>query len=220
MADLHRLPHRLGDAPPGRVDQRPRRRARDENPRQVEQQRRVLVAARIQARQRHQEFAPAQIGVADQVEGGIGRDEAASGERPQQMRAAGADHAFDLGETGRALGHRRRLRAGMADIDGVQQRRHRLADRGPVRRFVVARGEERLAQAFQPPLLAQLGQPGAAQQRPQRRIAERRPVELAKMRIAAARVQEHRIADVIERRAVLPGRQRAVGGAGEMLKTH
>src|SRR6266446_7976708 len=40
------------------------------------------------------------------------------------------------------------------------------------------------------------------------------------MRVAAARAQQHRIADVIQRRAVLPGRQRAVGGTGEMLKTH
>ena len=96
VADLHRLPHRLGDALPGRVDQRARRRARDEHPRQVEQQRRVLVAARIQAGQRHQHFAAAQIRVADQVEGGIGRNEAVAAERFEQMRAAVADHALDL----------------------------------------------------------------------------------------------------------------------------
>ena len=57
------------------------RRARDEDARQVEQQRRVLVAARVQPGQRHQQFAAAQIGIADQVEGGIGRDEAVPAER-------------------------------------------------------------------------------------------------------------------------------------------
>ena len=220
MADLHRLPHRLGDAAPGRVDQRARGRARDENPRQVEQQRRVLVAARIEPAQRHRQFAPADIGVADQVEGGVGRDEAALRERAQQMRAAAADHRFDLGQACRALRRRRRLGVGMAEIDGVEQRRDRLADRGPVRRLLVARGDQRLAQPLQPRFFAQLGQSRAAQQRAQRRIAKRGPVELGEMRIAAARVQEHRIADVIERGAILPGRQRAVGGTGEMLKGH
>ena len=76
MADLHRLPHRFGDAGPGRVDQGAGRRARDEDPRQVEQQRRVLVAAGIESGQRHQQFTAPDVGVADQVEGGIGRDEA------------------------------------------------------------------------------------------------------------------------------------------------
>ena len=113
MADLHRLPHRLGDPAPGRIDQRAGRRMRDENPRQVEQQRRVLVAARIQPGQRHREFAPAHVGVADQVEGGIGRDEAVLGIGAQQMRAAGADHRFDLGRFGRAPRGRRRRGLGM-----------------------------------------------------------------------------------------------------------
>ena len=48
VADLHRLPHRLGEAAPGRVDERACGRASDEDPRQVEQQRRVLVAARVE----------------------------------------------------------------------------------------------------------------------------------------------------------------------------
>ena len=112
------------------------------------------------------------------------------------------------------------LGLGWREIDGVEQRRHRLADRGPVRGRVVPRRGQRLAQAFQARRLAQLEKPGTAQQRAQRRIAKRRPVELCQMRVAAARVEQHRIADVIERRAVLPGRQRAVGGTGEMLKTH
>jgi hypothetical protein len=80
MADLHRLPHRFGDACPGRVDEGAGRRARNESPRQIEQQHRVLVAARIEAGQRRQQFAAPHIGIADQIEGGVGRDEAASGE--------------------------------------------------------------------------------------------------------------------------------------------
>jgi hypothetical protein len=81
MADLHRLPHRLGDAGPWRIDQRADGRARDENPRQIEQQRRVLVAARIQPGQRHQQFAAPQIGIADQIEGGVARDKSMLAER-------------------------------------------------------------------------------------------------------------------------------------------
>ncbi len=219
MADLHRRPHRLGDAPPRRIDQGTRRRARDEDPRQVEQQGRVLVAARIQARQRHQQFAAAHISVADQVEGGVGRDEAVVSERSQQMRAAVADHVVDLGHIRRARNRRRRRRFGVLQIDGVQQLGHRRPDRGPVRRGVVARGDQRLAQALQPPLVAQFLKPGPPQQRAQRRIAERGPVEFGEMRVAAP-VLEHGIADVIQRRAVLAGRQRAVGGPGEMLKVH
>ena len=53
----------------------------------------------------------------------------------------------------------------------------RLADRRPVRLGVVAGADQRLAQRGQPRLVAQLGQAGAAQQRPQRRIAERGLVE-------------------------------------------
>src|SRR5216683_2844003 len=39
------------------------------------------------------------------------------------------------------------------------------------------------------------------------------------MRVAAP-VLEHGVADVIQRRAVLAGRQRVVGGPGEILKIH
>ena len=223
MADLHRLPHRLGDALPGRVDQGARRGTRDEDPRQVEQQRGVLVAPRIQPGQRHQEFAAAQVGIADQVEGGIGRDEAVIAERAQQVRAAASDHPLDLGKARRRLAARRQadgLRLGMVELDRVQQRRHRLADRGPVRRLVVARPDQGRAQALQPRRVVQFGKPGPPQQRAQRRIAERGPVEFGEMRVAAGAVQQQGIADVIERRAVLPGRQRAVGGPGEVLKRH
>ena len=64
------------------------------------------------------------------------------------------------------------------------------------------------------------GKPGPPQQRPQRRIAQRGPVEFAEMRVAAGVVQQQGIADIVKRRAVLPGRQRAVGGTGELLKSH
>ena len=136
------------------------------------------------------------------------------------MRAAAADHGFDLGQIGRAPGRGRGLGLGMPQLDRIQQLRHRLADRGPVRRRVVARPDQRFAQALQPRLVAQFGKPGPAQQRPQRRIAQRGPVEFAEMRVAAALVQQQGIADIVQRRAVLAGRQRAVGGTGEILKTH
>ena len=164
-----------------------RRRAGDEDPRQVEQQRRVLVAARIEPGQRHQEFAAAQIGIADQVEGGIGRDEAVAVERAQQMRAAGADHVLDLGEvqapartacTGFGLGcaERRWYRAAPPPA-----RRSRPSPARPRRAPRISA----CAQAVQPRLVAQFGKPGPAQQRPQRRIAERGPVEFGQMRVAA-----------------------------------
>ena len=219
MADLHRLPHRLGDAGPGRVDQRASRRARDEDPRQVEQQRRVLVAARMKPGQRHQQFAAAQIDVADQVEGGIGRDEAVIAIRPQQMRAAVADRGFDLGEAWHAPRRGCGRGSRVLQLDGIQEVRHRLADRSPVRRHIVARLDQRVAERAQTSLIAQFGKPGPSQQRPQCRISQRRPVEFAEMGVAAAIFQQQRIAHIIERGAVLAGRQRAVG-AGEMLKNH
>src|ERR1700693_1023579 len=40
------------------------------------------------------------------------------------------------------------------------------------------------------------------------------------MRIESGWLGEQGIADVVQRRAVFPGRQCAVGGSGEMLKTH
>ena len=155
VADLHRRPHRLGDAAPWR--------ARDKGPSQIQQQCRVLVAARIEAAQRHQQFAAAHISIADQVERGIGRHEAVSRKRAQQMRAAGADHRLDLGNTGRAAAPGCGLRFGMGEIDAIEQRRHRRADRRPVRRFVVARPDQRLAQGLKTRLLAQLGNSRAAQ---------------------------------------------------------
>src|SRR5258707_5477547 len=65
-----------------------------------------------------------------------------------------------------------------------------------------------------------LEKPGPAQQRAQRGIAERGLVEFGEVLVAAASVQQHGIADIVQRRAVLAGGQRAVGGPGNMLKTH
>ena len=136
------------------------------------------------------------------------------------MRAAGADHAVDLAPD---VGARPRVAAPSAGLgwlssivsssaatggpiaaqSGSASSRARIsASRSDVRRGVVA----------------QFGQPGPAQQRAQRRIAERGPVELGEMRVAAAIGSGAGVADVVERRAVLPGRQRAAGGAGDMVR--
>ena len=189
---------------------------RDEDPRQVEQQRRVLVAARIQPGQRHQHFAPAHVGVADQVEGGIGRDEAVLGERAQQMRAAAADHAA-RSRRGRAPGPAPRPAAGWGGAHRYRPSARR-SGAPTAAQSGSASSRARVSasrSACQPAFVAQRRQPGPAQQRPQRRIAERGPVELAEMGVAAAVVQQHGIADVVQRRAVLPGGQRAEGGAGD-----
>ena len=222
VADLHRLPHRLGDAAPGRIDQLARRRARDEDPRQVEQQRRVLVAARIQPGQRHRHFAAAQIGIADQVEGGIGRDEAVVGERAQQMRAAGPDHRLDLGERRARAQARSAGAAWDADSSMVSSS---AATGAPI---AAQSGEassralvKRRAQEPSRGLVAQFRKPGPAQQRPQRRIAERGPVEFRQMRVAAIGLPA---AAGDRRRRTATGRpsrrQCAVGGPGNLLKTH
>jgi hypothetical protein len=78
------------------------------------------------------------------------------------MSPAIADHGFDLGQPRGAIRRRRGRRFGVRQVDAVQQIRHRRPDRGPVGRLVVARGDQRLAQAQQPSLVAQFGQPGPA----------------------------------------------------------
>jgi hypothetical protein len=76
MPDLHRVPHRLGEPGPGRIDQRPDVRiGQGKHAREVEQQRGVLVGARVEALERRQQVAAAKIGIADQLEGRIGGDE-------------------------------------------------------------------------------------------------------------------------------------------------
>src|SRR5712671_158540 len=136
------------------------------------------------------------------------------------MRSRGADDAFDLAKVRRARRCRRRLGPGVLQMDGVQEVRDRLADRGPVRLRVVARPDQRLAQALQARLVAQFGKPGPTQQGPQRRIGERGLVELAEVRVAAGMVQKQGVADVVEGWAVLAGRQGTVGGSGDAMKIH
>ena len=150
VPDLHRLPHRLGDALPGRIDDRAGRRARDEHAREVEHQRRVLVAARVQAGQRHDQFAAAEVRIADQVERGVGRQEAVAGERIQKVLAAGADDLVDFGGLGGCgrRGHGLRLR--VAELDRVEQFGKRPADLGPIRVLLVARLCQRVADGGQP----------------------------------------------------------------------
>ena len=209
---------------PGRVDQVARRRARDEDPRQVEQQRRVLVAARVEPGQRHQQFAAAQIGVADQVEGGIGRDEAVA------CRTSRADAR-------RSRGSRRSISRELRR--GAVRRRPAAASDGAASMRV----EQIAATGW--PIAAQSGLGVVARPRPApraaRRAAPRRAVRAARRAAAAAAApdcrarscriwpdadrrrlvfEQHGIADIVQRRAVFPGRQRAAGGAGKIMKAH
>src|SRR5581483_5105745 len=134
MTDLHRLPHRLGDAFPGWIDQIARGGARDEDAREIEQQRRVLVAARIEPRERRHEFAAAHFGIADQVEGRVARNEAVLLVRAQQMRAAGADDARDVGKAWRrGIRYGEGFWPGVVQFDRIEQASDRRPDRGPVR---------------------------------------------------------------------------------------
>ncbi len=72
------------------------------------------------------------------------------------MRAAAADHAFDLGCAGRApRGRNRRL--GVAHADIGHQLGDRRADRGPVRLGHVAGMGQRRAQPLQPGSIVQGG---------------------------------------------------------------
>ncbi len=220
VPDLHRLPHRLGNALPGRIDHGARRRVRDEDAGEVEQQRGVLVAARVEARQRHDQLASTEIGIADQVEGGIGRQETVAAVRAEQVLRAVTDRAVDLRALRQGGGERHRRRLGMIERDAVDKIGNRPPDRRPVRLDIVAGVFECLAQPGQPGLVAQLGQAGAAEQHPQRGIAEGGLVEFGQMQIAADRVRQYGIADVVKRRAVLPHRQRPAGGAGKIMKAH
>ncbi|MGY4599442.1 hypothetical protein ACVWXL_007188 [Bradyrhizobium sp. GM22.5] len=220
VADLHRLPHRFGNPSPGRIDDCARRRSRDEDTGEVEQQRGVLVAARVETRERHGQLAAAEIGIADQVERGVGRQKAIFAVRAQQMLRAVADHAVDLRLLRHGAGEHGRRRLGMIQRDAVDEIGDGLADRCPIGLGLVAGAHQGLAQPGQFAFVAQLGQPGPAEQYPQCGIAERGLVELGQMRIAAGRNRQYWIADVVKRGAVLPRRQRPAGGAGKILKAH
>jgi hypothetical protein len=156
VADLHRLPHGLGDASPRRVDQFTGRRTGDEDPRQVEQKGGVFVSPRVQTLKRHHELAPAKVGIADQVERRVGRDEAASLKGAQQMRSARADDALDLRKRRCCIRTGRRLGPRVPKFDPIQKFGHWRADRSPVRRLVIAGPNERLAQVLQTLRVVQL----------------------------------------------------------------
>ena len=136
------------------------------------------------------------------------------------MGAAAADHPVDLASVRRAAICRHRLRGGVVHPDIGHQLGDRGADRGPVRLGLVARPPQRLLQGAEPLLVPQRGQPGPPQQRPQRRIAQCRPIELAEMGVAAAVFQQHGIADVVQRGAVFPRGQRPKCGAGDGVEAH
>ncbi len=136
------------------------------------------------------------------------------------MGAAAADHPVDLASIGRPAGGRHLLRGRVMHADIGHQLGDRGADRGPVRLVIVARPYQGLLQGAQSFFVPQLGQPGPPQQRPQGRIAQRRPIELAEMGVAAAVFQQHGIADVVQRGAVFPRGQRPECGAGDGVEAH
>ena len=101
---------------------------------------------------------------------------------PQQMRAAAADHPLDLGaDRARAAVAAAGCGLGWLHLDIGHQLGDRGADRGPVRLGLVAGLRSAPRAGAEPLLVPQRGQPGPAQQRPQRRIAQRRPIEFAEM---------------------------------------
>lgn len=65
--------------------------------REIEQQRRVLVGARIEAGQRRHEIAATEVRIAGEIERGIGGQKSVAAEGPQQVRGATADDAVDVG---------------------------------------------------------------------------------------------------------------------------
>ena len=85
----------------------------------------------------------------------------------------------------------------------VQQCGHRPADRRPVRTFIVARVSQGVLKFSKTGLVPQFRETGPPQQRAQGRIRERGPVELGEMTVAALVAQQHGIAHVIQRGAVL-----------------
>ena len=105
MADLHRLPHWLGEAAPRRVKQRGDVRVGEEKDAgEVEQQRRVLVGPRVQPVERHEQIVPAHIWIAKQIERRVSRDETVRLERTEQVLRATADdvtHALARDRLGR-----------------------------------------------------------------------------------------------------------------------
>ena len=69
---------------------------------------------------------------------------------PKRCAPQVADHPLDLAHFRRRRRRRGGARPGMPQPDGIQQLRHRLADRRPVRGFVVPGPGQRFPQARQP----------------------------------------------------------------------
>ena len=110
----------------GGFDQLACRRARDENPRQVEQQRRVLVAAWHRSPvSAIRNSRPRMLGIADQVEGGIGRDEAVRRDTSVRdaRRRRGSPDRYRPALAGAASGRGRTVWGGDAGIDRIGRNR-------------------------------------------------------------------------------------------------
>ena len=110
------------------------------------------------------------------------------------MRGAVADHALDLGERAARRRWPAPARASDATARWCRAARRPAGRSPPSPASASSRArDQRLAQARPAaPASRQFGQAGAAQQRPQRRIAERGPVEFAEMGVAAMAVEQQR----------------------------
>ena len=220
MADLHRLPHRLGNARPRRIDQRRGRRIGDKGAGEIEKKRRILVSARVETAQRRQEIASAQIRIADQVERRIAWNKAVPLIGREQVAGAGADDGVDLGNGSHPGWRFDPLGLWMLLASCIEQRRHRSADRGPVRLVLVAGRRNGVAQRRKARLLAQLRLAGASQNQPQDRIGQGGLIELPQVGIPGARSQQQRIANVVKRWAHFRRRQHPVCRAGSVTQVH
>jgi hypothetical protein len=130
---LHGVPHRLGEAAPGRIDQRQDVGVgEDEDAGEVEQQRCVLVGARVEALQGRQQVTAAKVRITDELERCVGGDELLPCKHVQQVTGASADDPVHL----RARRHPIRLRDGsshrMLLRKLIDQRGQRFADGGPI----------------------------------------------------------------------------------------
>jgi hypothetical protein len=109
---------------------------------------------------------------------------------------------------------------GVLQVQGIQQFGDRLPDGSPVRLVIVAGSSQRLPQEAKTAVVAQFRQAGLPQQGAQGRVSKCRLVEFGEVLVATVVAQEQRVAQVVQGRSLLPGRQRPVGGAGEIPNTH
>ena len=176
----------------------------------IEQQRRILVAARVQAGQRHQQLAPAKIRIAEQVEGGVGRKEAVAGKRAAAGALPQVRMILSISAGAGALRRRDATGFGLGWLQSIVS--SSSATGGPISAqsgSCIARLRQRIAQGGEPGFVLSSGSPARRNSGHSAGIAQRGFVEFAEMRIAAGIVEQDRIADVIKGRAVFPGGQRA-----------